>query len=91
MRGSEYIAARAAITALGVVAGGAVVAVTALFVAPRIASALSAVLPGPVPSLAALSIGLFVVLAVAVLMRRVLDYGLVRFEQWVIRYGGIED
>lgn len=91
MKGSEYIAARAAITVAGLIVGGGVVAGTALFVVPWVVLGLEALLPGVIPPIGGLVVGLFVVVATAVLMRQCLGYILATFEVWVITRGGIED
>lgn len=91
MKGSEYLAARAAITAVGLIGGGLVVAATALWLVPWLMQGLEALAPNLLPPLGGVVVGLAVVIAVAVLMRHLLGYYLVRFEMWVIERGGIDD
>jgi hypothetical protein len=91
MKGSEYIAARAGITALGFIVGGGVVVVTALWIVPLIMRGLEALAPNLLPPLGGVIVGLAIVLCVAALMRSALGLLLVRFETWTIDNGGIED
>jgi hypothetical protein len=91
MKGSEYLAARAGITAVGLVIGGGIVAVTALWVVPWIMRGLAALAPNLLPPLGGVVVGLAVVIAVAILMRSLLGYYLVKFENWTIEHGGIDD
>jgi hypothetical protein len=91
MKGSEYLAARAGITVVGLLAGGGVVAVTALWMVPLIMRGLAVLVPNLLPPLGGIVVGLAVVVLVAVLMRRALGYCLVRFEEWTIDHGGIDD
>lgn len=91
MKGSEYLAARAAIVVVGMVAGGGIVAVTALWLVPLILVGLGALFPELVSSLGGVVFGLFVVVGVAYLVRRLVGLCLDRFEAWTIEKGGIED
>jgi hypothetical protein len=91
MKGSEYLAARAGITVVGLLVGGGVVAVTALWIVPLIMRGLAVLAPTLLPPLGGIVVGLAVVVLVAVLMRRFLGYCLVRFEEWTIDHGGIDD
>ena len=91
MKGSEYLAARAGITAAGFTAGGIIVTVTALWLVPLIMSGLEAIAPKLLPPIGGVVVGLAVVVAVAALMRGILGVLLARFETWTIENGGIED
>jgi hypothetical protein len=91
MKGSEYLAARAGITASGFIAGGVVVTVTALWLVPLIMRGLEAIAPKLLPPLGGVIVGLAVVILVAGLMRGAVRLLLVRFENWTIENGGIED
>ena len=72
MKGSEYIAARAGITAAGFIVGGGVVVLTALWIVPMIMMGLEALAPKLLPPLGGIVVGLAVVILVAALMRSVL-------------------
>lgn len=91
MKGTEYLAARAAITAAGLAVGGLVVAGTALLVVPWIMRGLAVLAPNLLPPLGGVVVGLAMVVAVAVFMRHLLGYYLVMFERWVIEHGGVDD
>lgn len=91
MKGSEYLAARAGITAAGFIVGGGVVTVTALWIVPLIIRGLEVLVPNLLPPLGGVVVGLAVVVAVAALMRGAIGVLLSRFENWTIENGGIED
>ncbi|MGF7213205.1 hypothetical protein GGE65_007841 [Skermanella aerolata] len=91
MKGSEYLAGRAAIAAAGLVTGGAVIVLTALCVVPWMIRGLEALAPGLLPPLGGALAGLAAVMAVAASMTRILACCLLRFEAWVIDRGGIDD
>jgi fructose-specific phosphotransferase system IIC component len=91
MKGSEYIAARAGISAAGFIAGGVVIAVTALWLVPLLMRGLEAVAPKLLPPIGGIIVGLAVVVLVAALMRWAVALLLIRFENWTIESGGIED
>ena len=91
MKGSEYLAARAGITAAGFIAGSGVVTVTALWIVPLIMRGLEVLAPNLLPPLGGVVVGLTMVVAVAALMRGAIGVLLVRFENWAIQNGGIED
>ena len=91
MKGSEYLAARAGITAAGFIGGGGAVVVTALWLVPLIMRGLEAIAPKLLPPLGGVIVGLAVVVLVAALMRTVVGMALVKFENWTIEHGGIED
>lgn len=91
MKGSEYLAARAGITAAGFAVGGAVVTVTALWLVPLIMRGLEALAPKLLPPLGGVVVGLAVVVLVAAIMKGALRLILVKFELWTIENGGIED
>ena len=91
MKGSEYIAARSAITFVGLIVGGLVVTGTALWLVPLIMRGLEAIAPKLLPPLGGVVVGLAVVVLVAALMKGALSLILVKFENWTIENGGIED
>lgn len=91
MKGSEYLAARVAITTAGVVLGGLIITVAALWLVPLIMQGLKILTPNLLPPLGGVVVGLAVVVVIAVAMRHALDYCLVKFERWVVEQGGIED
>lgn len=91
MKGSEYLVARTLITVAGIVTGGAVIAVSALFVVPWVVEGLTVLVPEVLPPAGGFVLGLAMVIAVSVSVRRILGYYLALFEQWVIGRGGIDD
>lgn len=91
MKGSEYLAARTAITVVGFVVGGAVIAATALWIVPAVIRGLEALVPNVVPPLGGAIVGLAMVVLVSLLIKRFLGYYLVKFELWVLENGGIDD
>jgi hypothetical protein len=91
MKGSEYIAARSAITFAGMIVGGLVVTATALWLVPLIMHGLEAIVPKLLPPIGGVLVGLAVVVLVAVLMKGALRLLLVKFEDYTIQNGGIED
>lgn len=91
MKGSEYIAARSAITFAGLIVGGLVVTATALWLVPLIMRGLEAIAPNLLPPIGGVMVGLAVVVLVAVLMKGALRLILAKFEDWTIQNGGIED
>jgi hypothetical protein len=91
MKGSEYIAARLAITFAGLIAGGLAVTATALWLVPLIMRGLGAIAPNLLPPIGGVLLGLAVVVLVAVLMKGVLRLILTRFEDYTMQNGGIED
>lgn len=91
MKGSEYIAARIAITALGLITAMALIVATALWGIPAMIRGISFLVPVAFPSIAGAMIGLAGIMTISLFIHRVLGYCLAQFEAWVIRKGGIED
>jgi hypothetical protein len=91
MKGSEYIAGRLAITFAGLIGGGLAVTATALWMVPLIMRGLEVIAPKLLPPIGGVLVGLAIVVMVAALVRGVVGLILMKFENWTIQNGGIED